>query len=283
MRESPLLEKIVAVARAHPEGMEAGLQKAVSKINRWLDEREVDDGVRRDFQIRLDHVLADAREQLSSHDIPQPASADLTGNTSRPSGANDPAKPAIPTQLRGMRGIMAVIAFAAIILVTIGLSAGLFPFFTQQPLFALDADTTIGPGKNNRIERAPGETSFSVYSTAKNPTSAGTTGGAFVVLEPDVEDQASGRRIRVILDVQPVSDQMSQEFAVAYSTAAVGNSGWHKYQLDAGLKSWSFEYDVPKRQQKPGRDFIGIWADTSGGGAGVQIADIRVELVEAAQ
>ncbi|MEP3439791.1 MAG: hypothetical protein ABJN75_23820 [Hoeflea sp.] len=283
MRESPLLEKIVAVARAHPEGMEAGLQKAVSKINRWLDEREVDDGVRRDFQIRLDHVLADARKQLSSHDIPQPAPADLTGNTSRPSGANDPAKPAIPTQLRGMRGIMAVIAFAAIILVTIGLSAGLFPFFTQQPLFALDTGTTIGPGKNNRIERAPGETSFSVYSTAKNPTSAGTTGGAFVVLEPDVEDQASGRRIRVILDVEPVSDQMSQEFAVAYSTAAVGNSGWHKYQLDAGLKSWSFEYDVPKRQQKPGRDFIGIWADTSGGGAGVQIADIRVELVEAAQ
>ncbi|MBC7284268.1 hypothetical protein [Hoeflea sp.] len=275
--DSPLVKKLVGVVRAHPQGVEAGLQKVILRIDHWLDEQDVDDDLRRKFQIRLDQVLAGVRKQLLSDDIRQSAPADVAENPRPKPGADDAIKPA---RLGATGRVAGALALAAIVAVGLGWGMGLFPSLAPRPLFALDAATSIVPGKQNRIERAPGMKPFSVFSTAKGPTSGGATGGAYLALDSAIEDLASGRTVRITIEAGPVSDLPSREFAVAYSTAAVGNSGWTRFQLDSGLQTWSFEYAVPKRRPVPGRDFIGIWADTTGGGGGVRIEDIRVELVE---
>lgn len=279
--QSPLVIKLIAAARADPQGPEAGLQKAIRKIERWLDQREAQGDYRRQMQVRIDRALADARMQLFGVDLIQTPFADSAEAATSRYGAQDAAKPASSARSWRASRIAGVVALAVIAALALGWRMGVLPSPGQQALFELDAGTGIAPGKDSTIKRTPGEKGFSVYSTAKVPGSGGVTGGAYLTLPPEIEDRASGRTVRVTVSAAAASNGPSREFAVAYSTAAVGNSGWRKFKPGPGLQTWSFDYAVPKRQEKPGPDFIGIWADTSGGGGGVRMEDIRLEVVAA--
>ena len=65
------------------------------------------------------------------------------------------------------------------------------------------------------------------------------------------------------------------EFALAYSTAEVGNSGWRKFSVSHSLGSKSFEWDVPTMKNGHG-DYVGILPTF---GPGVEIETLAVEAI----
>ncbi|PWW00232.1 hypothetical protein DFR52_103434 [Hoeflea marina] len=289
MPDSPLVKRIVDAARTDPQGAEAGMETAVRKMERWMDERAIDGDRRRQMQERIDQALAEARRQLGAD---EPAWPDVSGSPDVSAGpevfdvANDAGRPPEQAGARSFRAgpVGALLGLACILAAAFAWWAGffpaLFPTSADRPLFTLDAGTPITAAADNTIDRSPGDVAFTLRSTAEDPTSGYTTGGAFIALSPEVEDLASGRTVRVTIRAATVADRPSAEFAVAYSTASVGNSGWRKFAPDSRLQSWSFDYTVPKRLQDEGEDYIGIWADTSGTGGGIRIEDIRLQLVE---
>ncbi|MDT8895632.1 hypothetical protein RSO41_13320 [Halomonas sp. I1] len=90
--------------------------------------------------------------------------------------------------------------------------------------------------------------------------------------------QFGGRRIRVTLDAKRPGNNSTSEFAVSYSTADVGNSGWHRFSPTRSWRQYSFLYDVPD-PSSGNHDWIGVWADTSGNGRGVLIDNMRIEVL----
>ena len=84
--------------------------------------------------------------------------------------------------------------------------------------------------------------------------SGGHTSGAFFTLSGDAEAMASGKTVRVEVEVRGSEGQV---LAVAYSTADVGNSGWQEFTL-SGNREWvSFDYPVnPMREGN--NDYVGL-------------------------
>ncbi|CBV42517.1 hypothetical protein [Halomonas elongata] len=113
--------------------------------------------------------------------------------------------------------------------------------------------------------------------SAGSPSSGGRPGTAKAIPERTAI-QFAGRRVRVTLDAKQPSSGTASEFAVAYSTSDVGNSGWHRFKPSGSWKPFSFLYDVPEANHG-GRDFIGVWGDTSNRGNGILIDNMRIEVV----
>ncbi|MEM1375765.1 MAG: hypothetical protein AAGG69_00105 [Pseudomonadota bacterium] len=115
------------------------------------------------------------------------------------------------------------------------------------------------------------------------PRSSGNTNSVFITLPSEFEQSVSGETIRIAVRATPTNDRPSSEFAIAYSTARVGNSGWQRFVLDQATgTTFTFDYAVPAHptDRAPEADFLGIWADTSGRGGGVQITSIEIGLVD---
>ncbi len=112
----------------------------------------------------------------------------------------------------------------------------------------------------------------------KNTPGAGlTTGGVYVVVPRNIETQISGKQIRVTVLARK-RQQASTEFAVAYSTDQVGNSGWHKFAPTTKYRPYSFTYNVPP-MKKANKDYLGIWPDTAGSGKGIDVKEVYVEIL----
>lgn len=93
-------------------------------------------------------------------------------------------------------------------------------------------------------------------------TSAGVTGGYSIFLPYKVEAAASGHHITVHVIARASGSNQSQ-FAVAYSTNEVGNSGWHKFTAGPEWSVHTMEYNVPPMKEGRG-DFVGILPDSEG-------------------
>jgi len=78
-----------------------------------------------------------------------------------------------------------------------------------------------------------------------------TTAGAVYFIRGLPEQRASGRtvEVRVVAKGGP--------FAVAYSTADVGNSGWNQFGSSEDWAQFTFTYDVPQLVNGNG-DFVGV-------------------------
>jgi hypothetical protein len=77
-------------------------------------------------------------------------------------------------------------------------------------------------------------------------------------LAADIEQQFSGRRVRVTVRAQPASDRGATQMRVNYSAGRVGESGWTVFDLKPGWNDFSFEYDVPVIEGDQGFDYIAI-------------------------
>lgn len=113
----------------------------------------------------------------------------------------------------------------------------------------------------------------------KMPTSGGATGGASFALGGGHEAAFSGKTVQIAVTAAPLGDAAGRKFAVAYSTAKVGNSGWQEFDLKPGQQTYSFEYKVPEDPAKgKGNDFLGIISDTAGKGAAIELSKVTVAV-----
>ncbi|MEM7465006.1 MAG: hypothetical protein AAF362_20240, partial [Pseudomonadota bacterium] len=134
--------------------------------------------------------------------------------------------------------------------------------------------------KDNKFIRSPGSAPFVANSNRPDAASSGSTQGVFIVLEPEVEAAASGKNVRITITARTAKKSGSPLFGLAYSTAAVGNSGWRNFIPTEEYSDYSFDYEVPVMKGPPGKDYIGIWADVEGTGRGIVVKDVSLNLVE---
>lgn len=113
------------------------------------------------------------------------------------------------------------------------------------------------------------------HTAGGDPVSSGDTGGAFLRIPKEIALGYGGRQIRVTVYAKQPASSAAAEFAVAYSTADTGNSGWIRFTPTTSWAPYSFVVSVPA--PGAGNDgFVGIWADTSNSGLGVLIDSVYV-------
>ncbi|GGE46172.1 hypothetical protein GCM10011367_21220 [Marinicauda pacifica] len=177
--------------------------------------------------------------------------------------------------------------YPLILLVTAGLialalvirPAGTAPIVTDTRVEyrgASLADFISGPGTwASFMPDHPG--SPVVRTTSVAPVeSANSAGIGFLVPEP-FEAAVRGRRIRVSAIVRR-TDPSLESLALAYFTAANGDSGWREIALTDEFEPVSFEWSVP-RGEVNGQEWIGIWPDPEGGAREVIIRQVSVEIL----
>ncbi|MDH2296008.1 hypothetical protein [Cobetia sp. 1AS1] len=123
-----------------------------------------------------------------------------------------------------------------------------------------------------------GEQSAAIGYSGSNPSSGGATGGVNAQISESMAQNFSEKRIRVTGYAKrfPTDSQASSEFAVAYSTAEVGNSGWQRFPVEDNWTLFEFLWDVPGANNG-GADYLGIWGDTSNSGKKVLIDLISIQ------
>ncbi len=147
-------------------------------------------------------------------------------------------------------------------------------------------DTSVWSLTNSTIaletsDRYSGTSSVKItWTGTTNPASSGTTNSAYITVPTPIALGFGGKRIRVSLYAKQPSSNASSQFAVAYSTSDVGNSGWHYFTPTTSWAKYSFTYDVPT-PNTGGTDYLGIWADTSHSGKSILIDNIVIEAIVA--
>ncbi|MFP1631699.1 hypothetical protein ACLB6G_08180 [Zhengella sp. ZM62] len=142
---------------------------------------------------------------------------------------------------------------------------------------ALPADAQLFRAQDGNTMDVSGDV-LRMSSTLEDAVSGGATGGVFLIVPGEIEQRVGGKTITVTVWAKAAASDPSPSFAVAYSTAAVGNSGWHVFEPGKVLNAYRFDYDVPAPKGAPGRDFIGIWADTDGKGRAIDVAGVDVVI-----
>ena len=118
-------------------------------------------------------------------------------------------------------------------------------------------------------------------STLTAPSSAGVTGGNYIPIpDPPAEQVFAGQTVRIDVIARASGATPSPSFAVAYSTSQVGNSGWQTFTPTSQWQTFSYTYTVPApgTPGTGGKDYLGIWADTTGGGGEIQVAEVRIYI-----
>lgn len=148
---------------------------------------------------------------------------------------------------------------------------------TQTQFIAQGSDLEIWTApRTNTI--APHAGGMLITSAEDSPNSGGRTQGVHVQVPDALELAASGNRVKVTVVAKKAEENGANEFAVAYSTAEVGNSGWRRFEPTADFETFTFEYNVNPMREGRG-DFVGIWADTSAQGAGIVVQSLTVEVI----
>lgn len=116
-------------------------------------------------------------------------------------------------------------------------------------------------------------------SGAVTEIASGTTSGVYLTIPEDVALSFADKVVRVsVLAKQPATNPSAQ-FAVAYSTADNGNSGWEYFIPTTAWAAHSFTYRVAP-PISGGTDFVGIWADTSKNGKGLLVDSVLIEVAD---
>lgn len=130
--------------------------------------------------------------------------------------------------------------------------------------------------KGNTVN-AEKDGSVLINSSLEAPASHGSTQGAFVVISKPQAMAQSGKTIQVTVEAAKAKENGASEFAVAFSTAEVGNSGWKKFTPTETFAPYTFEYKVATCKTC-NEDFIGVWADTKGAGKGLLVKSVSAKI-----
>lgn len=145
------------------------------------------------------------------------------------------------------------------------------------PLFSANAQS-LKPNKGTAVLQMKNGTEVkSQFVTV--PSSGGKTGGAFIEIDSKIEKIVSGKNVTIEIEVSSVGNKLFHQFAVAYSTNAIGNSGWRKFPIIRGKNKYRFEYLVPKDPNAGKKyDYVGILSDFSGIGTTITFNSLNVYL-----
>jgi hypothetical protein len=124
------------------------------------------------------------------------------------------------------------------------------------------------------ITQTPGAGSLVLTGGDPAARSGGRTGGYSIRVPDSFEASVSEQRVRVVV-VARAAGQAEAPFAIAYSTAEVGNSRWRKFTASAAFAEFAFEWDVPRMVNGNG-DYLGILPDPSGA---LEVSRIRLEAI----
>lgn len=268
-------ETVLAILRREgargPEERRGVYERLAERLGERMRRAGLDDSDPR-FAERLEAfaaVTARIEQALAADAPPAAAVAREAGSEFVAARRARAAAPAIALALLLAGGLVAL-AIASLSPVLPGEDGTPAYWMIAGDAFTAPAGTTVASHEEGSL----------IASTAARPQSGGTTGGAYLTLSSNVEERLSGRRVRVVVSARRAPQDGSPEMAVAYSTAAVGNSGWHRFALSDTLEQHAFAWHVPERRGAPGRDFIGVWADTAGKGRAVIVSDVRVFFEE---
>lgn len=106
--------------------------------------------------------------------------------------------------------------------------------------------------------------------------SGGETGGWSIRVPDEVEAAASGNRV-IVTTIARATGGGQSKFALAYSTAEVGNSGWRWFTAGPEWSMHAMEYAVPPMIKGNG-DFVGVLAEPEGK-PGVEFCCVAVKVV----
>ena len=128
-----------------------------------------------------------------------------------------------------------------------------------------------------KVERASTEAGDPIVKVSGGSGAAapgGQIASAFTVRLPDeIEAKANGRTITVIVTARSAGADAAN-FATAYSTNGVGNSGWRDFVAGPKFTNYEFEYAL-KVAPEPNGNFVGILPKN---GAALEIAFIAVRI-----
>jgi hypothetical protein len=123
-----------------------------------------------------------------------------------------------------------------------------------------------------------GDHAIEMRSSHTNPAGSGSTEVVSIEIPERIALAFTGRRVRVTAYVKQSPTNPSTEFAMVYSTADNGNSGWRNFTPTNTYTPYTFTYDVPS-PIAGGTDWLGIWASKTGNNEGILVDAVSIELV----
>ncbi|WP_017932383.1 hypothetical protein [Robiginitomaculum antarcticum] len=102
--------------------------------------------------------------------------------------------------------------------------------------------------------------------------------GVFAELRPVYEAAFAEKPIIVTVRARAGRDNPAEQFAAAYYTAGVGDSGLKTFTLTDTFEDYSFTFTPNKPKGDPGTDFVGIWPDMSGQSKTIEIERFSVNI-----
>jgi len=135
----------------------------------------------------------------------------------------------------------------------------------RQGMEAGASDWTKGAsGHTAQFVNSPvwsGSVALSLYTSrsTSDSSSAGTTDGYYVEIPEEIALEYGGRTVEITIWAR---QDTANAFAVAYSTADVGNSGWRSFFPTSNWQSFRFTYEVPE-PSGGGSDYLGLLGDAT--------------------
>lgn len=117
-----------------------------------------------------------------------------------------------------------------------------------------------------------------IRSSLRQADAAGPTDGASLQIKPPLATDLVGKRIRVTISARAPEQGPPAPFAVAYSSADVGTSGWVVFTPTKEFDDYAFEYQVPATVGTA--QYVGIWSDISGRGAPLAVRAISIRKLD---
>ncbi|MEM0898839.1 MAG: hypothetical protein AAGI92_02685 [Pseudomonadota bacterium] len=278
------VDKLQIALSSHPQGMEHAEEALRSRFTSWLTDyykSDYEDDRRKKVQLRFESALSDAKARMAALDDEH---SDVVISDEKYKAYQDDFE---EKKMSGTTKALTAAAAAIFVGGFIAWQTGVIgpqnnEADNQAALFQLTADTTINVAPRNEFSRDQNGIGITARSTHDNPASGQTTNSVFFTIPAEIEEAVGGKTIRVSITAASAADNGSEEFAVSYSTAAVGNSGWQRFVLQREAQTFDFTYDVPNDPQNrdPQLDYLGVWADTEGLGRSVKIDEIRVDIAE---
>lgn len=143
-----------------------------------------------------------------------------------------------------------------------------------KPVFAGNAHDLASPA-GNLVQQDKADASVAwIRSSLRQADASGATEGASVQIKPELAGNLVGKHIRLTISARAPDQGTPSPFAVAYSTANVGSSGWVVFTPTKEFDDYSFDFTVPATVGSA--QYVGIWSDISGRGAPLAVRVITV-------
>lgn len=149
---------------------------------------------------------------------------------------------------------------------------------TGQLVFSGNAGDLAAPS-GNLVQQDKSDPSVTwIRSSLRQADPAGPTDGASLQIKPPLLTDLVGKSIRVTISARAPDEGSPAPFAVAYSSANVGTSGWVVFTPTRQFDDYSFDYQVPATVGAA--QYVGIWSDISGRGAPLAVRAISIRKLD---